>query len=299
MTSKRPVPHTISEITAVANYPALLRLAYRCQLEEMDRLSFTRTALGTHPLGSFMRRWPKRDAQRELQNAWRLAERRLRENRAQIEPHLEQLRRASAQPWTGQSGGSDLAVLQAIERLARRYGRLPVVAPVGEVAVIAGVARTTARRSLRRLCHDGWLVQVKGHTQTMAATYDLGPMVSVVVSTTAPVQVELGCEAARRSGVGRAKVRLWSLLVETPQTTNSLAHQLGRAPGTIRRQLGQLAQHDLAERRGGGWSQGPATLEEVADRLGLKGVEARERDRLVRYRTGRRLALETLYLLEE
>ena len=198
---------------------------------------------------------------------------------------LDALEAAAAQPWPGQAGVSDLAVLRAIITLGRRHRRLPVAGARDELAVLAGVHPATARRALSRLQADGWLRRTAAPTASRAAEWEPGPLADRLTATTTQVEVDLGMDAARWGALGKSVVRVWGLLGETPATSPMLASQIDRAHGTVRRQLERLAEHGLAEHTRQGWVRGEATLEDVAAQLGMAGRRQREADRLATRRS--------------
>jgi DNA-binding MarR family transcriptional regulator len=220
--------------------------------------------------------------------AWRAAEverlvRRARARLATPSPDLTQVgavvasARASS-TFTGRGGATDLAVLEGLARRAQRLGHHPVSGSVDEVAIEAGVHRTTARRSLRRLQEQGWLTRAEAPTATLASLWRLTTNAAGVPGVAASVDdVDLGCDAARWGAVGKTRMRLYRELTASATRPEELARRLSVAPGTVRRHLAALRRWGLAEPAAGGWVRAGRALEEVAVAAGTGGRRDEQR----------------------
>ncbi|MEH1124869.1 helix-turn-helix domain-containing protein [Micromonospora sp. CPCC 206061] len=96
-------------------------------------------------------------------------------------------------------------------------------------------------------------------------------------ATTARLRQELARIAhdvwTPRGGLGHHLERTYSYLLGRPRTVGGLAQITGYSTATIRRHLDILQEHKLAaQQRSGEWKTGRASLDRVADRLGVAGV---------------------------
>lgn len=188
-----------------------------------------------------------------------------------------------AHHWHGRSGATDAAVAAAVGAVAWRYARLPVAAAGAEVAVAAGVQRTTAFRSLARLCADGWLVRTRAGSRSHAALYDFGPLPALLhpaaerhPAAGLPPTV-LHADATRWGALGKSSARVFDKLTTSPQRVAALAEALGCAPGTVRRHLTKLRRSALAEPTKSGWVRSPhADLTATAVAFGTHGLASRQ-----------------------
>lgn len=192
--------------------------------------------------------------------------------------------------WVGQAGLTDLAVAELFAAVAVRRSSSRVALARDEVAVEAGVAISTARRSLRRLVAAGWLRVVAAPSATSATVYELCTPPGSAPSDTAaaPVSqvVDLGCDAAARGALGRAAVRLWRLLYR-PVSTAELATRVGVGCSTVRGHLRRLAAAGCVTVDDGRWVR-CGDLAAVAARCGVAGTRQRRRAALVALRAERR-----------
>lgn len=190
--------------------------------------------------------------------------------------------------WHGRPGATDAAVASAVGALAWRYSRLPVAAAGAEVAVAAGVQRTTAFRSLTRLCADGWLLRVRPGSRAHAALYDFGPLPDLLYPASSPHSTidrlpptVLHDDATRWGALGKSSARVLDKLNASPQRVAVLADALGCAPGTVRRHLTKLRRAALAEPTKSGWVRSPhANLTATAISFGTHGRASRQRQAL-------------------
>lgn len=184
-----------------------------------------------------------------------------------------------AQAWAGMGGATDLAMAEALVAAARRAGGPVLGASLPALALGAGVAAATARRSLRRLALAGWLEVVAAPTATTATVYRLRLPASVTPPVAAPAGTttgggELGADLARWAGIGKCAARVLRSLTATPASTAALAAGLRTSPTAAAILLRRLEALGLASRDARGWSRGPAQTASVAERLGVAGTGA-------------------------
>lgn len=237
---------------------------------------------------SDIRRWFERDWERAV----RLV------NRSPVDAsdvrfRVQELREyANRVPWRGVAGASDHSVFDALLRIASRIGRLgDFDASAREVAELAEVSKETAARSLKRLAKRGLVRQERAACGANAAKWSLRldwPERAQLTQTYPhqPLDVEPVCVTHARGDIfrwgtlGKSAGLVWSRLSNEPLSARQLASELGTLPGTVRRHLGVLFEHDLAVRDDfGHWFLGPESPEAVAEKLGVAGTAEHERQR--------------------
>lgn len=244
-------------------------------------------------------------AERYLSATWAKAERRAAERPAirgqrSARAYLARVDAAARQTvWTGRTGASDLATLQAHVGLAAQVGRVMYSADVRSIAERAGLAISTVSTAQRRLLRSGWLARTRCATTTEAAVWSLRPGRLGAKSNT-PISSRGGdenyeCSVTRRAGgdvttaaadvwrrggLGKGAWLVWSALhPAAPTTFSTLREATGRHRSTIRRQLVKLAKHGLATEADGGWRRGCVDVAELERALGVAGERQRQRRR--------------------
>jgi hypothetical protein len=201
-----------------------------------------------------------------------------------------------AHTWSGMAGATDLAVAEALARLARSRGGTRFAGAVAEIAVGAGVHLATARRALRRLVDRGLLAVVEAPSATTATVWELRPPAGGD-QPDGPVGFDegsvgdLGADWARWGALGKSAVRVLRRLDPTPAPTAQVAATAGLSVNATRLHLRRLHRLGLATRTGAGWATGPAPVHASVTRFsvtaGTSGARDRQRDALARHRAER------------
>lgn len=215
--------------------------------------------------------------------------------------------RASPGRWGGtEAAASRGSVLTALTYLTVQTGRREVCASIRDLALVAGVGRTTAATALRALRADGFIVLVRPHVGADAAVWKLGRRFSTAADTLRPHQLKNTRPPAdlflhraaliqdlegqltdsrhdlfTRDGLGRLAGRLYGLLRELPAlTVDTAATLLGVTPGHAGTILSRLRHSKLIVKHRDGWARGRRDLRNTAARLlGVFGVLARRESR--------------------
>lgn len=200
---------------------------------------------------------------------------------------IERIADRACERWTGRSGATDRAILQAHLNIARRCGSLEHGASVREVAVSAGInSISTVSSAHGRLERDQYLRRIEKADHGAAARYVVG-LPKSRSRTILPMGAlgdcsgqELGADVFRwRGGLGKSAARVYLALL-IGGTTEELAGRLGCTISAVRKQLRRLATVGLAARDMlGRWGRTPADLDDVARHLGVKGEGDRQRAR--------------------
>lgn len=196
--------------------------------------------------------------------------------------------------WTGQAGHTDLAVAELLAARALRCGSDTVALATAEIAAEIGVGPSTARRALRRLRDAGWLNVAERHTPTLATLHQLTIPSGTQVCAAAGDHIgdELGCDAARRGGLGRVAVRIWRLLAQSRSAAH-LAAYLGVGAATVHAHIRRLRRHGCVRRDAAGWVA-CGDLERAARVTGVAGARVTARTELAVRRTRRHQQLRAL-----
>lgn len=198
--------------------------------------------------------------------------------------------RASAERWAGTGGGSRLALLNALHEVALRAGRASFTASVRQLAEAATVGLATASRNLDRLVQDGWIIRTapsSSRTTCWAlprnAPYWNSTSRSPLSPTGTEVVFHLGAfseDAARFGGVGKQRLRVWSLVKSGATTVRMIAAQLGIREAGARKHVAMLVDLGLLVRRPHRQlALGDVKLQAVAEQLGVAGVGALQRSK--------------------
>ncbi len=251
-------------------------------------------------LGSKVRE--KKNPQRWLFAQWKKAQAFVvanppRPRQGAVRSEVTRLRHAvDAAYWSSVAGATDRRILLAHLDIVDETAKLDHGASVREVAERAFCVAETVTRSHRRLRTDGWLRLVRGYrpgtrasaiwrVQVPAPWRDRARKIRTlstprggVQETVRGVHTLAPHDIWTREGLGPSCGLVWS------QTDAShgvrpkvLAELLGNSPSTIRRHLARLRKHALLVRGPGGWLRGPASLDSVAQALGVVGTLARQR----------------------
>jgi DNA-binding transcriptional ArsR family regulator len=227
---------------------------------------------------SFRRRdqqWRAEEVDRLVHRArQRLKERHSRGDLALVATVLGAARGSAA--FATRSGPTDLAVLEGLGRRALGFGHHPVACSVDDAAIAGGVHRDTAKRALRRLRQAGWVELAEAPTATRASVWALR-LPPGSSTTTQHAKLDLGCDAARRGALGKARTRVYREVSGVPLRCAEIAARLGLAEGTVRRHLGALRRWGMVEPTRDGWVRTARTLEEVAVAAGTSGRGERQR----------------------
>lgn len=278
--------------------------------------------LGDHwsPLGATFRSRNGRWQQQELRRLWDKASDWLAQ-RPSVGKAVHEVdlwaRAIASHRWSGMSGGTDLAVAEALHALAERVGTTAVGYALADLAVAAGIGLDTARASVRRLLATGWLAVVAEATPRTSRVYRLviptgkaltpapGPGTAgagagrtggaATERLGAPSGVgaalaDLGGDLARWRALGKVTVRVARTLAETgPATVQVLAQQLQMAAASVRHHLRKLARNDLVGRVGGAWAltMTEQDVEDLEVDFGVAGRREFERNHLQEQRAQR------------
>jgi hypothetical protein len=211
------------------------------------------------------------------------------------------LRAAMAESrWSGTRKRTELAILEALISIALRCAKRTFGASVREVAELARVRHSTAWDALRRLAGAGWIVRVDRGRDRKAATWRLStPTSSTSLKSAAregqPTTAGTSSETDRdgeavpvgpysheifwRKGLGPATGQVYALL-QKPQTAVSVAKSLGfRNVRNARVHIVRLVAEELVDRLPDGrYSRTNTNLDDVADRLHVRGEDALRRE---------------------
>jgi hypothetical protein len=210
--------------------------------------------------------------------------------------------------WIGTPKATDRRVLIAVTQIAERCRREDFGASIREVALLALLNKTTVWRSLDRLSNAGWLEKISGAQDQRSAIWrlrvpkevaDRGATIQRAGSRRVRLlQVDPSSQRGGRAdlsrsvipsshdafrwgkGLGAIKGQIYELL-KMPLTAAEIAELLGyKTPRSARVHLQKLIGHGLARRGADGrYERGDAALDTVADRLGVLGETAAQRER--------------------
>jgi len=161
-------------------------------------------------------------------------------------------------PWSGRTGTTDRAVLEALVTLAGRGGGPVFRASQRQAAEVANVNRRTAAASLMRLVDRGWLTEQERGTGERGTTWRL----SEPANATAPVPppgkgVTTGAlpfatlathDACSTGCLGASGARVLALVLnsEDALTAVEMAVVLGLSPNAVRTRLRRIESAGLA-----------------------------------------------------
>lgn len=205
----------------------------------------------------------------------------------QVDPTVELGRVAAAADnagWKGTSGGSDLAILEAMLRRASQVPTLTVAMSLDQIAVEAGVSRDTARAGTRRLMAAEWLRVASPETPTEARAYSIHvpPGVATAGSSRVPDRDgldDLGIDLARFRALGKVTYRVIRTLRRDPGcSVQALAAALSMTRSSVRHHLRKLVNRGLIRQdRHGWWSQlTNETADDAAVAMGVDGTRRRQ-----------------------
>jgi predicted transcriptional regulator len=221
---------------------------------------------------------------------------------------LKQIRAAIyAAEWNGTAKATDLLVLCALDEIIKASLKTKFGASVRQIAERAQIDYATASRSLRRLAKTGWVEKIAGARDGNAAVWRLGLPRPDRNATITPAGKEgdrllradpffgegdranqnrpVACfrhELFRRGrGLGPIKGRIYALLAAKPLTTREIAARLKyRHTRNVRIHLCVLIEQCLIRRRSDArFECCNINLDEVAKRLGVLGLNERQRAR--------------------
>lgn len=165
---------------------------------------------------------------------------------------------ADDSPWSGRTGTTDRAVLEALVRLAERGGGPLFRASERQVAELANVNRRTAAASLIRLVDRGWLTrQVPGTgergtswrlSEPTNATAPVPPPGKGVTTGALPFATIVEHDACSTGCLGASGARVLALVLnsEDALTAVEMADVLGLSAQAVRHRLRQIASAGLA-----------------------------------------------------
>lgn len=257
---------------------------------------------------------PPLSAQNWALGRWTQACKRVRENpavgsAAAVRQKVERLRNRTDIAWKGQSGATDRAVYLALLDVAYAGATLTPTASGRQLAEMANVTHKTVRSSLRRLAAKPHrLIRKAGVLQeeritrwaiapppTEGAASPLSPeaKTSPLEPTTSPPMgghrflvgstgVLLDDIFVNGAGLGINTRATWEALTSEPLTADKIRSR--RPPGpsheTVLKHLNKLRDNGFAARQGNRWTRidpTEAELQERADRLGVKGKNAKRK----------------------
>jgi DNA-binding MarR family transcriptional regulator len=245
----------------------------------------------------------------ELDRLWHKASLFLAASTA-VSPSVAWHEAAAAQVRTGKSGVSELAVIECFAQRGLSCHTDLIAFALDELAVTAGVSRTTARAVTRRLVDSGWLAVKDKPSATAATLWALTiPADSQPACAPAPnaspsgfLDIPLGSDAGRQGSVGKAPLRVLRLVEAAGPdgiTAQDAAAVLGVTAQTVRRHLGVLSSFALVvqqdnpspTRQRTRWRRGEGSLQSAAEVSGTAGAELRDRRALAAKRRERKAFL--------
>ncbi|MHB8246242.1 MAG: MarR family transcriptional regulator [Acidimicrobiales bacterium] len=235
-----------------------------------------------------LRRWYDRELQR--------AEEFIRRSPAQpgaaaVAYRIVEIReRADGASWSHRGGSTDRVVLEVALEVATRIKRVSDIGlSVRDIADAAGIGRTTASKSLRRLTKRGWLRRSEPAHGIEPARYQVGipsgAAGTLHLSESQPRRAKHPRTSASdcwryRGGLGKATYRVWRLLfIGSPTTVKALANDLDVTTQNVRYHLAKLAGVGLAVRDGESWRRVDRALGDVAADLHVSGRGVRQQVR--------------------
>ena len=211
-------------------------------------------------------------------------------NDARIEVHKIS-EAASRAAWTGQSGSTDRAVLEALVAIGVRLGRVEFPVSHRELAEKSKISRRTVGKALARLHAAGWVTKQRGGAGNVTCLR-LGVPQSSPFSTSHGGSVTNGelsgivlrqtlVDAFRRGGLPRSSATVIAALDEDePKTAEQVVAATGLAKSTVYTALTILTKHDLAEKHtGSDWLRHTlweTRLDTIAEQLGTAGATTRQ-----------------------
>jgi len=217
-----------------------------------------------------------------------------------VQAEVARFRKAAAvYPWKARSGTTDREVLEEHFDIVARSGQLEHDASARRVADARGMTWQAVSKSNGRLKKIGWLVWRE--KRWVIQVPPQGIPISLTHATTAVGGHETCVNRIGKSdhdvwrrqpgGLGKDTLRVWSHLdAMTPVTAKALATALRRKLNVIYYHLKKLREchRPLAVKRGTGYLRaGAATLDQVAEELGVAGLGAAQRERHKRQREDR------------
>jgi DNA-binding MarR family transcriptional regulator len=259
-----------------------------------------------HPLGASFRSRTTSWQEAELARLWDKAGAFL-SVQAKAAPSVRWHVAATRHPRTGKAGLSELAVVEVFAERGLRCHTDRIAFALDELAVTAGVARSTARAALRRLVDAGWLTVHAPPSATLATVWALtfpdGEDTSLpsgsLQSPAAFLAIPLGVDAGRHGSVGKAPLRVLRLVEAAGAagvTAQDAACALGVTAQTVRRHLRVLASFSLVvqqndpspDQQRTRWERGEGSLQTAAEATGTAGASKRDREALDAKRQKRR-----------
>lgn len=194
--------------------------------------------------------------------------------------------RISYSYWGGTARGTDLRVLTAHWKIAKRAGGRLHTASYREIAESAGCALNTAFTATRRLVRDGWLRQVNSGTREHGSAWMLldglshggnsprgrqaGGASSVPSVRNGELDAEvieklMGLDAFAHRGLGTSSMKILAALhLSDSQTVRELTESAAVSSATAYRHLVRLAEHELAAKIGEVWTLTTTAKEALA-----------------------------------
>jgi len=220
-------------------------------------------------------------------------------NDARIEVHKIS-EAASRATWSGRTGSTDHAVLEALIAIALKIGRLEFTASHRQIAETAKFACPAVRRALRRLEAAGWFKRRGGKrgsvtqftliperfpvsTSTKGGCASIGYVSGIVVRQTLH-------DAFRRGALPRSSALVLAALDPLePKTAKEINAATGQSSSTIYLAFKKLAAVGLATKDGAyAWVRcafPELLLDDIAAKLGTEGGTARQHRRHADERT--------------
>ncbi len=215
------------------------------------------------------------------------------------------------QTWQGQAGAYNRAVLLGHLAIAERAGRLTYQASVRDLAEQAGVSIKAVSKANQRLVKLSLIELVKAAYGTLAAMWRLGVFGWTKGNTPSSPSVgecvllskrEIGHDVFRWAGFGKGAGQVWAKLerAEQPLTVQQIAEQTGRSAKTVYRILARFQGLGMVECVPDGanpnqiaWGCAPeVNLDEMARKIGVAGIGARQRAEHIRERAAHRRAMQ-------
>ncbi len=226
------------------------------------------------------------------------------------------LDRVTAHRWSGRAGASQRLVAQAVVSKGFELNKWTVDVSVRDVAVAAGVGKTTAARALKNIAETGlWRVQANGKGQSATVTLNLrwederakwdtqssmGGEASVSRyapsggTPETPLRDQITHPVFLRSALGPNAERIWFKLADSENalSASELSQVLGIHASTVRRTMERLVTHGMATKAPGRparysfVSVSTEHLDRIAEEYGVLDWEQRVNDRIKREREG-------------
>jgi DNA-binding transcriptional ArsR family regulator len=218
------------------------------------------------------------------------------------DPHAEIRRWFSAvlaaelRRWPGPHGITVRMVLRALGGAAQMSGSMLIEFGTRSLAMGAALDHSTVARVLRELCaeDDPYLVLLdSGQDRTSKRSRAQGDLYQLRIPDSGVMAAEWRRWRPGRIGphpvwhvLGHPAALTLEQLSGAPVRGCDLPILTGMSASTVTKALAALGEHGLAVRGPGGWRRGPATLDEVAEQLGVPEILAAL---AARYREERRI----------